>query len=318
MKKNTDPDQYGTSGKRHRALTRSVLWILFCCFWIPVSGIKCTRHYQKDLDFFQLRAGWKYYGSNSLSFSDTTFIPGKWILPESAPQLREWLKTGNARYLWCRNEFILDGHFTTSTLFLKLQTLPAIRQIILNQQHLKLPDDIIPAVNGTPLQKIIYRIDNPELHFGRKNTLIVGLLVSSLPDSIFAATPGIFSGRALLQDMGLPVEECPFRIERNCHAFLEDFAISWLKQDTMFLQTIFTPGNNETRGTVKQLVEAVTKRNPSEIEFYEPEFYCLPSRSSVIVLADWIFHYPGRNNESFPFSWELRKVDQRWYLAKLY
>jgi hypothetical protein len=283
---------------------------------ILTGAMNCSRHYEKDLEFFQLAKGWTFYATDSLSFSDTTFFREKWSSYESANQLRDWLKVRNSRFLWCRNDFILDGHFTSTILFLKLTTILPASEVILNHQQLKYPKETIELVNNTPLQQNLFRINNPDLHFGKRNTLLIALSIPSPPDSIFHSPPGIYSGSALLKNIGIPVQECSYKMERNSHSFLEDFALSWQKPDSEALRIAILPGSNQASQNIAILSDAIEIRKPSEIELYEPEFFCLPSRSSIIVLAEWLFHYPDRETEAFPFSWELKKADKKWYVYK--
>jgi hypothetical protein len=290
--------------------------VLVVFMLILSGGVNCSRHYEKDLEFFQLAKGWTFYASDSLSFSDTTFFREKWSSYESANQLREWLKIQNSRFLWCRNDFILDGHFTTAILFLKLKTIPPISEVILNHQQLKFSRKTIERVNNTGLQQNLFRINNPDLHFGKRNTLLIALAIPSPPDSIFLFPPGIYSGSALLKNIGIPVQECSYKMEKNSHSFLEDFAISWQKPDTEALRIAILPDSNQANKTVAIFSNAVETRKPFEIELYEPEFFCLPSHSAIIVLAEWLFHYHDRETEAFPFSWELKKVDKKWYVYK--
>ncbi|MEJ2636600.1 MAG: hypothetical protein P8184_15070 [Calditrichia bacterium] len=293
---------------------------LFFAILVCLKCSSCSKHYQGDIDIFPLKGGWFITAgdtSTGLSPAEKTSGWQKFLPPLQAP-----MPSGNSEpFYWLRKDFVLRGHFVDPVIYLYPGYLPDSSVVYLNGRRLNRRGTFLRFLKSISHPQFIYEISLSQLHFGKRNQLMIRLPRAEIPDSLLSGKRGIYSRLGFLHTEGYTVKLCPYDIERDLHARLEDFSASWMNLDTLQMKQFLSPdfAGKQTNPSLFEdsILQKTERQHPQEIELYRPGFYCSPDDSTVLVLGNWIFHYPCERKKESLFFWEFKRFGRTWKISDI-
>ncbi|MEJ2048550.1 MAG: hypothetical protein P8Y60_01660 [Calditrichota bacterium] len=287
-----------------------------------VVSLNCSKHYQGDLDSFSLQGEWLYQFTESLNFQEVDSMPSGWMEAITPIVFRKSDLKLNKQWIWLKRGFILPGHFVNNPLFLDLGEFRGNTEFYLNGRLLSGLQNMGNIGKMFLMKYRLIELDMADLNFGRQNKLLVEARFGNISDSLYIDQPAIYSRAGFLKKQGFSISECPYRLERDIHATLEDFNLAWLRGDSLQLYNffdrnfIFRDMNPVTY--TKKLIELKTVHNISQIELTGPDFYLLNGQDTVLVFGDWKIRSDEQPFYHLTFILNVVKRDQGWLIGKIY
>ncbi len=278
----------------------------------------CSKNYEGDLQSFSLNGMWLYHEGTSAEWSRTFFNDTSWARISLPAVLKSSVGSGSGNPTCYRRHFVLMGHFEERVVYLYLGRNADSMNVYLNGKLVGHRGNVSPHFGNIHRQKAIFEIDPADLHFGRENVLAVDVFGGEAADSLFGKHPGIYSRLGFLRMSGFRVSTCPYKIERNIHARLEDFSKEWQRGDSLKMAS-YLGANIEKRNSAagELLSELLSERlrfQSANIELERPGFYCEKGDSVVLVLGDWYIRSEDRPVHRLAFQWRFQKLGGKWYI----
>ena len=295
--------------------------LLYFTTIILILSVNCSKHYQGDLESFSLQGEWLYQFTDSLSFQEVDSMPSGWQEAVTPMVFRKSDLKLNKQWIWLKRGFILPGHFFNNPLYLDLGEFRGNTEFYLNGRLLSGLQNMGNIGKMFLMKYRLIELDMADLNFGRQNKLLVAARFGNISDSLYIDQPAIYSRAGFLKKQGFSISECPYRLEKEIHATLEDFSLAWLKGDSSALYNffdrdfIFREMNNITYA--KMLIESKDVYNISQIELNDPDFYLLNGQDTVLVFGDWLIRSDEQLSSHLTFIMNVVKRDQGWLIGKI-
>jgi hypothetical protein len=299
---------------------KKILLLISLVFIIVV--LNCSKHYQGDIESFSLEGEWYYQVTDSISFQEAEFMPDGWIEAITPIAFHKSNLKQNKQWIWFKKEFVIPGHFIYNPLYLDLGEFKGKIEIYLNGEPLDKVQKI-QSLGKMFLQGYqLVELHMANLRFGHPNSLLVESRLKKPSDSLYIEQPAIYSRTGFLKKQGFPVSECPYRLERDVHAFLEDFSVAWVEGDSLLLFKFFNNDFHfrEMNRTeyVDRLIDLKDDHQISQIEISDPNFFLLNGKEQVLVFGDWIVRQSEEISWHLPFILQVIKSDDHWLIGKIY
>jgi len=284
--------------------------------------LNCSKHYQGDIELFSLEGEWYYQISDSLSFQKAESLSEGWMEAITPIIFHGSDLKQNKKWIWLKREFVIPGHFIYNTLYLDLGEFKGKTEIYLNGESLDKSQKVQSLGNMFLQGYRLVELHMADLHFGHQNSLLVGSHLKKSSDSLYIEQPAIYSRLGFLKKQSFPVSECPYRLEREVHAFLEDFSMAWAQSDSLQMVDFFTPDfnfrdMNRTKYSA-QLIGLKNVHSISQIEISDPNYFLLNGKEQVLVFGDWIVRQSEEISWHLPFILQVINSDDHWLIGKIY
>jgi hypothetical protein len=289
---------------------------------ILMVSLNCSKHYQGDIDSFSLQGEWLYQFTDSLSFQEIASMTSGWLEAITPIVFHKGDLKKDKQWIWLKKEFVIPGHFINNPLYLDLGEFRGNTELYLNGQFLSGMSNMGGFSRMFLMKYRLLELHMADLHFGHQNQLLVETRFKNISDSLYIDQPAIYSRTGFLKNQGFPVSECPYRLERDIHATLEDFSLAWLRGDSLQLYNffdrnfIFRDMNPVTYS--KKLIELNDAHNISQIELTGPNFYLLNGQDKVLVFGDWMIWSDEQAPNHLTFILNVVKRDKDWLIGKIY
>lgn len=284
--------------------------------------LNCSRNYEGDLESFSLEGEWLYRFSNSINPKEIQSLKDGWMDAVTPIVFHKTdMKIGD-RKLWLKKEFVLPGHFVDKSIYLNLGEYSGRVEFYLNGRLLDNLNQIQKIRELFSLKYRLIELHPANLHFGQHNQLLIEKWFIKTSDSLLIDQPTIYSRTGFLQGKGFTISECPYYIERDLHAFIEDFSLAWMYADSSEVINFFAENFRFKRMDrtiyVSKLLRLRDVYSIEKIELGKPNFYNFGSDTKILVFADWVIQLYNQKTYHLPFILESTKTNEKWLFLKIY
>ncbi len=299
---------------------KRLFFSLSLAFFILIPN--CSKHYQGDIESYSLEGEWYYQITDSLSFQEVEFLTTGWMEALTPIIFHGNDLKPNKKWIWFKRDFVIPGHFVYNPLYLDLGEFKGRTEIYLNGVPLEISRKIQSLKDMFLEGYQLVELHMADLRFGHPNSILVESRLKKSTDSLYIEQPAIYSRVGFLKKQGFPVSECPYRLERDVHALLEDFSLAWAESDSSQLIDFFTRDfrfRDLNRSAYSpRLIDLKNDRQISQIEISDPNFFLLNGKEQVLVFGDWIVRQSEEISWHLPFILQVIKSDDHWLIGKIY
>ena len=311
-----------TLSKRGKVWDNMKKTSIYLIIAFAIGIVDCRKHYQGDIESFSLEGEWSYQFTDSISIQEADTLSHGWLEAMTPVLFRKNDLKQRKQWIWLKKDFVIPGHFIYNPLYLDLGEFKGKTEIYLNGVPLDKWQEAHSLKDMFLDNYYLVELYMADLRFGHRNSLLVGSYFKKPSDSLYIEQPAIYSRIGFLKKHGFPVSECPYRLERDVHAVLEDFSLAWVGNDYSQLFNFFAPdfqfrGLNRTDYSTR-LIDLKKDHQISQIEISDPNFFLLNGKEQVLVFGDWIVWKSEETSWHIPFILQVIKSDDHWLIGKIY